>query len=97
MTGAGMRLTVLNRLAPGRVERLPVSPTPGLIRIALRKSAAAMRLDGVGLTPGCPAILERQLLCPGRGRLIAARAVAARRLIVGDGAILGMGRRGAPE
>ena len=88
-----MRLAVLDRLALGRVERFPIGAAPSLIRIAFREGAAAVRFDGMDLAPRRPAILQRQLLRAGRGRLVAAGRIAACHLIIGNGAVFGMGRR----
>src|ERR1700732_3406152 len=97
MAGVGVRLAVLDRLPLGRVERFPIGAAPSLVRIALREGTAAMWLHGLNLTARRPAILYRHLLRASRGRLIAARTVTARRLIIGNSAIFGMGWRRIPE
>jgi len=58
VAGAGMRLTVLDRLALGRTESFSVGAAPRLVRIALRERSAAVWFNGVDAALRRRAILQ---------------------------------------
>src|SRR5437660_1086718 len=88
-----MRLTMLDGIMFGFVEGLAIGAAPRLILIADRQGAAPLRLDRMHPAFGAGAGFQRLFVGFGRRLLVPAGALLAALLIVGDGAVAGIGRR----
>src|SRR5260370_26275170 len=91
--GLGMRLAVDDRILFGLVHGLPVGAAPGLVLLADCQRAAPFGLDRMHPALRAGAFFERQLVGFGGRFLVPAGTLFAAVLIVGDGAVPGIGRR----